>query len=858
MKLNMQQSRMMPAISGRNMATIVRFLQRTLWALLAVSVIGILWGLFVADFSSAVFDRLLGLTLLAVTFSVALGIESRFYSSRIKEPPLPASLDKVMERPERYNLADFFAFEPAVALWKTTRAAHGRRAPATSTELLRALLSGETASFLFYRLDLRADSVDSGAAEFLENHPPKMDVDNPQWSEHLQTVIMDALSAAAEAGKERIEATDVWAALGQHDPYFHRLLIDREIPTEDVANLARLKDRIDHRQEVRSRFWSRRNLSLWKPLGRDLAAGYTITLDQYGRDITQKAIRGSFHEVIGHQSEFEEVQRVLSRSENNNALVVGRPGSGRSYLVEHFARESYFGRLSENLNHKRVVELDLPALVAQIEDVERAEQVLDRIFTEISTAGNVVLVVKRFHEYISRSERPGVLNISGLLASYLAEAEFQIIAITSYAGLHTNIEKNPSILNYFNKIEVGELTEEETLRVLENWMPYFETHHKKVVTYAALKETVQLASQYMTGTASPKNAIDLLDETMVYAANQPRNTYVTPGDVDTVVTERTEVPVGKIQQKEKEVLRNLEDLLHERIINQNEAVGDVSEALRRARTQVTVREGPMGTFLFLGPTGVGKTETSKALAAIYFGSEERMIRVDMSEFQSVDDITRLIGSEEQDGVLTTAVREDPFSLVLLDEIEKAHPNILNLFLQVLDEGFVTDGMGRTVNFKNTIIIGTSNAGADVIWDKVQEEKGAELIKEDLFERFFENNTFRPEFLNRFDSVVIFKPLSTEHLVEIADLMFREIQENMQNKEIELVVPPPVKKRVAELGYDPAFGAREMRRVLQEKVENELANALLEDRIQRGDKVKLQVKGTEEFEVIPLKQPALTA
>ncbi len=390
---------------------------------------------------------------------------------------------------------------------------------------------------------------------------------------------------------------------------------------------------------------------------------------------------------------------------------------------------------------------------------------------------------------------------------------------------------------------------------MEEWVPRFEQQHQKVITYPALKEVVSLADQYITGAAFPKKAIDLLDEVTVYAASRPQHPYVTPEDVDTVVTERTDIPVGKIREKERETLLNLEDLLHERVIDQNEAVGDVSEALRRARTEVTVREGPMGTFLFLGPTGVGKTETSKALSAIYFGSEERMIRIDMSEFQEVSDIDRLIGSAEQNGVLTDAVRDDPFSLVLLDEIEKAHPNILDVFLQVLDEGYVTDGLGRRISFESTIIIGTSNAGADLIWEKVNEGEKRELIKDDLFSHFFKRNLFRPEFLNRFDSVVIFKPLGQEELLEIADLMFEDLKENMQQKEITVTVPPSVKERVVELGYDPAFGAREMRRVIQEKVENVLAEALLSEDIGRGDKVKIEPEGESGFRVVSVAQPA---
>ena len=286
------------------------------------------------------------------------------------------------------------------------------------------------------------------------------------------------------------------------------------------------------------------------------------------------------------------------------------------------------------------------------------------------------------------------------------------------------------------------------------------------------------------------------------------------------------------------MLLKLEDLIHRRIINQDEAVKEVSSALRRARAEVTIKKKPMGTFLFLGPTGVGKTETSKALSEIYFGSEEKMIRLDMSEFQSIQDIPRLIGSPGEEGLLTTPVRESPFSLILLDEIEKAHPNILNLFLQVLDEGHLTDGQGRKVDFKNAIIIATSNAAAEIIWEALKTNKKLDIIKDDLLSYLFEKAIFRPEFINRFDGVVVFKPLTKENLFEIADLLLQKLKKNLKEKEIEFVISSALKERIVELGYDPKFGAREMKRVIQNKVENVLALALLSGELVRGQKVEV--------------------
>jgi ATP-dependent Clp protease ATP-binding subunit ClpC len=282
----------------------------------------------------------------------------------------------------------------------------------------------------------------------------------------------------------------------------------------------------------------------------------------------------------------------------------------------------------------------------------------------------------------------------------------------------------------------------------------------------------------------------------------------------------------------------LEDLIHKRIINQEEAVSEISSALRRARADITVRKGPMGGFLFLGPTGVGKTETAKALADVYFGSEKKMIRLDMSEFQSVGDISRLLGNNESDGLLTTPIRENPFSLILLDEIEKAHPNILNLFLQVLDEGTLTDGLGRKVDFRNAIIIATSNAGYQIILEALGQSKPMPEAKQKLLDFLFSQGTYKPEFINRFDAVVIFKSLSKNHLLQIAELLLSKLKKNLSQKDIDFEITMPLKEKIVELGYDPVFGARNMRRVIQDKVENVLASALLSNQIKPGDKVSI--------------------
>jgi ATP-dependent Clp protease ATP-binding subunit ClpC len=476
--------------------------------------------------------------------------------------------------------------------------------------------------------------------------------------------------------------------------------------------------------------------------------------------------------------------------------------------------------------------------LADFSNPEDVEATLDTIFQEVVSAGNIILIINEFHNFIGVKPGPGMIDISGVISSYLHLPQFQVVAITSYTGLHTNIEQNTSILNLLEKVEVVEVSEKETTLILENFSLQLESKYKIFVSYQALREIVSLSKRYLTNLPFPKKALDLLDEVMIHTKKTVKDKVVMPSHVAAIVSQKTQVPVGEVDIKEKEKLLDLENLIHQRIINQEEAVREVSTALRRARAEVQVKSAPMGTFLFLGPTGVGKTETAKALSHIYFGSENKMIRLDMSEFQSVEDISRLIGSSKEKGLLTTAVREDPFSLVLLDELEKAHPNVLNLFLQVLDEGFLTDGLGRKINFKNTIIIATSNAGYQLILQALKDQTDWLQLKQKMLDYLFKAGTFRPEFINRFDATVVFKPLSKENLLDISSLILGKIKKGLKQKGIEFEITDSLKEKVVELSYNPAFGAREMKRVVQDKIENELASALLSNKLKRGNKVKI--------------------
>ncbi|MCH7552146.1 ATP-dependent Clp protease ATP-binding subunit, partial [Patescibacteria group bacterium] len=505
------------------------------------------------------------------------------------------------------------------------------------------------------------------------------------------------------------------------------------------------------------------------------------------------------------------------------------------------------------LNYKRVIKLELSYLLSSLESREQVEQTLEHIFSEVVKAGNVILVIDEFHNFVGggsdTQETAASMNITGILMSYLRSPDFPLVTTTTFAGLHRYIEQNPSLLSMFEKIEVSEISEDDTLAVLMEKVPELEAMYSRIISYPALKAVIAYSSKYIQTMPMPKKAIDLLEETIVALCTTEEKVLL-PKHVAHLLSEKTQIPIGETEDAEREKLLNLEDLIHQRIINQTEAVTEIASSLRRARAEISSRNGPMGSFLFLGPTGVGKTECAKALAAIYFGSEKRMIRLDMSEFQNTGDIARLLGTRNQDGLLTTTVREDPFSLILLDELEKAHPNILNLFLQVLDEGHITDGIGRKIDFRHTIIIATSNAGYRFILQAIKEKKDFAQLKQEMFDHLFEEGIFRPEFINRFDGVVLFRPLTQENLVDIAGLMMKKLQRNLDAQGIEFVVTSSLKEKIARLGYDPIFGARNMRRVIQNKVENVLAKALLAREVKRGDRITIQA---EDFLIIFLEK-----
>jgi ATP-dependent Clp protease ATP-binding subunit ClpC len=551
-------------------------------------------------------------------------------------------------------------------------------------------------------------------------------------------------------------------------------------------------------------------------LGRSWAYGYTVNLDKVGIELGP-ALGALKSDPLMHAEEFQQIESILARARENNVLIVGEPGVGRTIVVEDFARLLHQGRAANVMSHKRLIELNL-------KDAPTADM-LGHVLAEAAYAGNIILVLPMFENYAGHIE---------VLAPYLKSSRIQIIAITSYAQLHGVLERSPELLGHFEKVEIKEPDASETLQRVFRDLESFESRYKVFVPYPVLKALVQESDRYIQDTPFPKKAFDLLDRAISTAAARG-DTTLTRETVEAILAQKTEIPIARPGAEERNLLVHLEEKMHERLIGQEEAVSQIADALRRARVDVGARNRPVGSFLFLGPTGVGKTETAKALARLYYGDEKRMIRLDMSEFQEVESIARLIGDIRSNtpGVLTTAIRESPASLVLLDEVEKAHPDILNLFLQVIDDARLTDAWGRTVKFTSACIIATSNAGAERIRETIKNGQDLSQSREAILDELQAQGVFRPEFLNRFDGVILFRPLSEAELEKIALLLLSQLATRLQEQQITFVPTPELAREIAKLDYQPEFGARALRRTIQDRVESPLAKRILAGTLTRG-------------------------
>ena len=648
----------------------------------------------------------------------------------------------------------------------------------------------------------------------------------------------------------------------------------------------------------------------------------TEILDKYSRDLTEMARKGSLDNVIGRENELSRLMQILSRRTKNNPCLIGEPGVGKTAIVEGLALKIAMEEVPESLLDKRVVSLDLAAMIAGSKYRGEFEERIKRVIAELINSGNVLLFIDEIHTIIGAGGAEGAVDASNILKPSLARGEIQLIGATTIEEYRKYIEKDAALERRFQAIMVEEPSEEECIEILRGLRAAYEIHHKLKITDEALKTAVALSTRYISDRFLPDKAIDLIDETAsrlrLKSFKEPdelkqiqedidkleekkelaikaedytkageikkrqekkrekfekvrekwlkekenNNLKVGEDDIADTVAIWTKIPVKRLTGLESEKLMKLEDTLHESVIGQDEAINAVAKAIRRGRVGLKDPKRPIGSFLFLGPTGVGKTQICKALALAVFGTENALIRVDMSEYMERHTVSKLIGSPpgyvgyEEGGQLSEKIRRNPYSIILFDEIEKAHPDVFNILLQVLDDGHITDSQGRKVNFKNTIIIMTSNAGAmNIIEPKqlgfasnIDEKREYNDMKSKVFEEL--KQMFKPEFLNRIDEIIVFHQLSKENMKDILDILLKELGKRLNEQmNISLELSARVKDYIIDKSYDKKYGARPLKRTIQNLLEDKLAEYILDDKIKLGEDIFVDLKDDENKELI---------
>ena len=731
------------------------------------------------------------------------------------------------------------------------------------------------------------------------------------FTPRTKRVIENAFREAKKLGSDFIGTEHLLIAIMKEpDSVAVRIMLDLNVNPQKLYN-EMVKILNEEMQDGESA--EKRSTSQKQNLG---SYNQTQTLNQYGTDLTKQAIDGKLDPVIGRKEEIERVIQILSRRMKNNPCLIGEPGVGKTAVVEGLAEKIIAEDIPEQLKGKRVVTLDISSMVAGAKYRGDFEDRIKKCLNEVKKAGDVILFIDEIHTIVGAGSAEGAVDAANILKPLLARGEIQLIGATTLNEYRKYIEKDSALERRFSPVTVNEPSKEETIQILEGIRDKYEAHHNVKITKEAIQSAVDLSIRYINDRFLPDKAIDLIDEAAskvrMKAYTQPENLKklekeltsiekekeeaihaqdlekaaalrdkqhekqeklekekqkwenknrkevitLTEEDIAEVIASWTRIPVKKLTQDENEKLRNLEASLHERVVGQNEAVEAVAKAIRRGRVGLKDPNRPIGSFLFLGPTGVGKTELSKALAEALFGNEDAMLRIDMSEYMEGHSVSKLIGSPpgyvgyDEGGQLTEKIRRNPYSVILFDEIEKAHPDVMNMLLQILDDGRLTDSNGRHVNFKNTVIIMTSNVGARLITDKKtlgftskaneneESTKEYEETKKDVMQEL--KRQFRPEFINRIDEIIVFHKLQKEELKQIVGIMLKQVEKRLQEQNIKIEIEEAVIDKIIEKGTDVNYGARPLKRTIQNLIEDKIAEGILDGTIKPNKKTTIKV------------------
>ncbi len=763
--------------------------------------------------------------------------KNRFNSEKVVNPNYSQkNKNKIIEK-NIYQALDKNVQKILLKAWFLSR--KNKLKSINSLCLFLALLDYQSVLLIFGRLGINKNNFKQKLKRLIANQE-EITVKNIS---NFELIMFNSYLLASQSMSSQVKISHLLTALATHNEDILELFLDAGVNVQQIENVITW---IKLGEDLRAKYRRYRTRSVFKPQGamnRSMTAVATPFLDSFSQDLTYLAKMGYLGLNVAREKKIEEIYRIIE-TKNNGVILVGQPGVGKDSVIEGLANRMAAEEVPKYLQDKRLVSLSLSSLVSQSSASGQIENNLLKIMNEVIRSGNIILIIHDLHNIVGvTSAGTENIDLSEVLADLLAKYDIIVIGTTDPSNYTKYLENNPLSSNLL-KIDLPEPNFNETVKILESKTFSIENKYAVYFSYQAIEKIVKLTTNYIHDRFQPSKSIKILEEVAVMVKKaKGKHRLVTASDVSKIISEKVDIPLGEVSASESDKLMNLEKLIHQRIVGQEEAVQMVSSALRRARAELRDETKPITNLLFLGPTGVGKTELAKTVAQIFFNNEDDMVRLDMSEYQEQSSLSRLIGVEGSTtgGVLTEAIRNNPFTLLLLDEIEKAHPDILNVFLQVMDDGRLTDSSGRTVDFSNCIIIATSNAAAFYIQDQVALGTDLNKIKQDLLQDKLRSN-FRPEFLNRFNGIVLFKPLTPKEIEQITVLMLKKVSKRLNKKGINFIASEEAVKELARVGFSKEFGARPLARTIQQKVDDALADFLLTGKISRRDKVVLEAGG----------------
>lgn len=686
-------------------------------------------------------------------------------------------------------------------------------------DVTRSFVRSKTGENILLRCGIQAAALE---AEFLKNRSKDL-----------------SLSPLPEITDGPFTLSSLVLFLLSADEDFRTFIVRAGVREVDLVACAEWFMRQNTLTKKQERWWTRERLATVPGIGKDWAYGGAYTLERYGKEVAERYDAYASTMSLKDSEEVLSLERILVRTRGADAIIVGPSESSAMDVVFDLARSITRGTATPELEGKRLFVLDYNIIASSLHTKDEYETTLVTIFEEAVSAGNIILVISNLPAFLAQAHSLGS-DVMMLIEPYISSARLQIITTIDMDNFHNVVEQNAALMSQFEKVVISEPSEQNMIPILERVAEDLEARHPVFFTYSAIDEALRSSENYLPEGVLPDKAIGLLIE-VVPECVRAHKVLVDRNDILSLIKTKTNIPVGEIQEAERTKLLSLEQFLRARVIGQDEAIKVIANAMRRARAGVRNMKRPIGSALFLGPTGVGKTETVKALADLFFGDEKAILRFDMSEYQTADSLERLIGFSDGDraGTLTKALKERPYGVLLLDEFEKANKEILDLFLQILDEGFFSDMRGKRVSARNVIIVATSNAGSDLIWSAREQGGDVSAAKDQIISKIIERGIYKPELLNRFDAVVLFNPLGDKELAQIARIMLGKLQKRLKERNLELIITDDLVNAVIKHGTDPLFGARPMNRAIQEKVEQAIAEKLIRGEISEGSQVVIR-------------------